>query len=343
MKKTTINQSLVVLLFLMGLFAQTGFSQATPDVTNLIKICSTEVGGGVIGPSNCSDSSIEVDLNVKCKGHVDARIFATNITRSLPQVGHTYPLPLGYPDFYLRHEGAAGVWSYSGPYTDFTYFGEVPGADGQYKHLFYAEAILGTHLSSDIGCSEAEDGEVINFQMGLELLELDPTLGYIPYPAYLYAEPGNIFSCNLFEDTYCMCNQNENNAYCDNFAYSNPNYVLDICMDCEKCQALDQGPSTPTDPNDRTIVSNTIDALSLQIHPNPFEESVNLSYLAETDGTMTVSVFDAQGRLLQEVQEKVYQGNHIQSIETGALPKGIYYFHLQCGSTQVHKKLIKME
>ncbi len=345
MKNVFINYSLGLILLLLGISTNDGFSQSGP-ITNLIKICSTEVGGGGTNddPTNCPNDALEVQLDENCEGFVRINVFATNIATEPLSTSATYELPSQYPPLYLKHEYSPGNWLYTGPYTTFHYEGLREGADGTDSHLFYIEADLSTQTSNVSGCSNAPTGEVINFQMGIELLTLDR--GYHPYPIGDFERPHEIFSCNVFDDTFCACRRDDPaHPECHDYVVPDPIYELKICLDCIECLAQHpDDPDNPATPGGLNSNGNQFNnQLGAQLSPNPFEDVINVSFVAAEDGEVAIQIYDAQGRLMQTQNQAVYQGRHLQTVNTSDLPDGIYYLHLQCGSLQINQKLIKLK
>ncbi len=302
-------------------------------MSNLIKICSNDIGTGgsnPLPPTGCTSQSIPVYLNNECEGYVNINVYLTNLV-SNPVKDVVYTLPSSYPPIYIRHEYSEGNWQVTGPYTEFTYHGQVAGnAPGLYD-LYYAPASLPTARTSNTGCSEAQTPTLDYFDMTIEIVTIDGQ-GYDLYPIGDYATASDIFSCSLFDETDCLCERNP----CANA--DDPTFEVEVCIDCGTCR--DYLDPSDTD-GDRSAAIEKGSFENVQVSPNPFQDVIELFFTTNTAGPLTWEIYDARGALLQSQQQNFAAGQHSQSINTDQLPVGIYYLQIRNEEMQVSQKVIK--
>jgi hypothetical protein len=78
-------------------------------------------------------------------------------------------------------------------------------------------------------------------------------------------------------------------------------------------------------------------------YPNPFTNSVTISYTNDKAGPVLLQIFDSFGRLIAEPVNAVQlQGEQKIEWNAGNLPAGIYYCRLQSGEHIISNKIIKM-
>ena len=82
------------------------------------------------------------------------------------------------------------------------------------------------------------------------------------------------------------------------------------------------------------------------IAPNPFQESVAISFDIATSSQVTARVFDASGRLVQDLANRVYSPGRYSltwdgtSIAGSRAPAGVYYCQFRCGAIQDTRHLV---
>jgi predicted outer membrane repeat protein len=81
----------------------------------------------------------------------------------------------------------------------------------------------------------------------------------------------------------------------------------------------------------------------MAIYPNPFTNSVTISYTNDKAGPVLLQIFDNYGRLIAEPVNK-FQPQGEQKIEWNGegLPAGIYFCRLQTGNKVVTNKIVKI-
>jgi D-alanyl-D-alanine carboxypeptidase len=77
-------------------------------------------------------------------------------------------------------------------------------------------------------------------------------------------------------------------------------------------------------------------------YPNPFSNKVNVSFKAEEEGPVNVSVYDMNGKLVSTAYDGIVQKGSVKQIEikTDRLPVGVYLFNLKTPSGLIQKKLV---
>jgi CubicO group peptidase (beta-lactamase class C family) len=77
-------------------------------------------------------------------------------------------------------------------------------------------------------------------------------------------------------------------------------------------------------------------------YPNPFSNKVNVSFKAEEEGPVNVSVYDMNGKLVSTAYDGMVQKGSVKQIEikTDRLPAGVYLFNLKTPSGVVQRKLV---
>jgi len=76
-----------------------------------------------------------------------------------------------------------------------------------------------------------------------------------------------------------------------------------------------------------------------QNYPNPFNPSTEISYSLNTEGMVTLSVFNTKGELVSTlVNEKKTAGNHTINFKADGLNSGIYFYKLEVNGSSVGSK-----
>lgn len=79
---------------------------------------------------------------------------------------------------------------------------------------------------------------------------------------------------------------------------------------------------------------------SLQVYPNPASEVTNLSVSVKQPGPATISIFGADGRLLQRQQVSLFGESQLIPIDLSRLAKGFYLIELKTEQAVVTEKII---
>ncbi|WP_235292364.1 LamG-like jellyroll fold domain-containing protein [Portibacter lacus] len=84
--------------------------------------------------------------------------------------------------------------------------------------------------------------------------------------------------------------------------------------------------------------------VDLSYSPNPFLNSVDVSFTLENSASVQLEIYDINGAKLQTVMDDKFQaGSHTQSINVNALTPGVYFFRLSSGKKFTTRKLVKIK
>lgn len=81
----------------------------------------------------------------------------------------------------------------------------------------------------------------------------------------------------------------------------------------------------------------------LQVSPNPFEQTLRLSFFSPIEQNVALDIVDAYGRKALEQKLQVTAGSNALSLQTSGLMPANYFLRLRCNDGQYLFKLIKME
>lgn len=318
-----------------------------PPLPEVMKICGLDVGPGA--PAACNgDFWAQMDEN--CTGGIQPHIFMVNldnyhINREI------YGLPSELPEIWVRHESSPGNWILSGPYDQAHYIGERAFANDGLSGSVYGIPLDLAIEAVENQCQGVLGPETYTANRTLEIVTLISTdpVEYIPYPVEQFAEPHEVWSCDAFYDTWCLCNPNSSitnpltNEEYDCATYKvNPVYDLSICFNCgEECFDFLDGTDERNGSLEKTEALNDTPAIELQINPNPFREEINISVWIPQTGDVTYTLYDARGKVILRQTELMAKGSLTKSISAEHLSTGVYYFHYQQGEQQSIQKVIK--
>lgn len=71
--------------------------------------------------------------------------------------------------------------------------------------------------------------------------------------------------------------------------------------------------------------------MDLACSPNPFTSSTTLSYTLSELSTVTISIFNPQGQLIEKIEQEQPKGEQQVQWNAEGLPAGMYYFRIQAG------------
>jgi hypothetical protein len=79
----------------------------------------------------------------------------------------------------------------------------------------------------------------------------------------------------------------------------------------------------------------------VNVYPNPFRDELTVSYDLLSGSNVSVSLFDAYGKMIRRVSDEYQSAGNHQVLITGTnLSNGIYLVKVQTGSYSVMKKAI---
>ena len=70
------------------------------------------------------------------------------------------------------------------------------------------------------------------------------------------------------------------------------------------------------------------------IYPNPFNPTTDIGFSLEYRGSISISVYDITGRLVEKILDDNFRnsGSHIINWDGSEYPSGTYFIHLQAGN-----------
>jgi hypothetical protein len=77
------------------------------------------------------------------------------------------------------------------------------------------------------------------------------------------------------------------------------------------------------------------------VFPNPFDNSLNLTFNANSDDITNISVFDAAGKAVFKSDYIAKEGFNSNSIDLKTLPSGVYYLKFDSGNKSENFKIMK--
>lgn len=91
-----------------------------------------------------------------------------------------------------------------------------------------------------------------------------------------------------------------------------------------------------------TFIDDLISQGSFRIYPNPSDGKVNVDFIADGSGNLTVHIYNAFGQPLNElVSQNIKRiGYNTITFDMSSIPGGVYYFKIIDGTRLVTKKLI---
>lgn len=97
--------------------------------------------------------------------------------------------------------------------------------------------------------------------------------------------------------------------------------------------------------NSATAESKVKAELNLNLWPNPCRDQCELSFVLEQEMQVSISMFDAQGKLIQQIQEprNLVVGVYRFHLETANLPAGIYSIQIDMNGEKELLKMVKNE
>ncbi|MFH0766253.1 MAG: T9SS type A sorting domain-containing protein, partial [Calditrichota bacterium] len=92
------------------------------------------------------------------------------------------------------------------------------------------------------------------------------------------------------------------------------------------------------------IADNPPENLSLQAHPNPFNQMTRLSFRLNAASLVQISIFDVQGRRIKTLLNKnLPAGSHDLVWEAAELPGGIYIAALETNQGRLSEKMLMLK
>ena len=81
----------------------------------------------------------------------------------------------------------------------------------------------------------------------------------------------------------------------------------------------------------------------LRAYPNPFNPTTTIDYTVHAPATVTVAVYDARGRLIEEVVSNRWHGAGRYAVAFEAAASGVYFARMQVGASQRVVKMVAVK
>ena len=96
-----------------------------------------------------------------------------------------------------------------------------------------------------------------------------------------------------------------------------------------------------TKPRIREAVVEAEKAIDLLISPNPARDQFTVSYNLETEGNVSIALYDISGRIVNQIPEQsLSAGYQTELMDATNLAKGIYILRVQVGTEMINRKVV---
>jgi major membrane immunogen (membrane-anchored lipoprotein) len=95
----------------------------------------------------------------------------------------------------------------------------------------------------------------------------------------------------------------------------------------------------------RPTAINEVDVSSkigIRVQPNPFTTILNLEYFLANDIAINLSIYDSQGKLVNQLVDKKQNAGHYTLSWGDYSPRGIYFYRLSTDQLTVSSKIVKL-
>lgn len=76
-------------------------------------------------------------------------------------------------------------------------------------------------------------------------------------------------------------------------------------------------------------------------YPNPFSEHTTIAFRTATRSRVTITVYDALGRLIEVLQDgALYPGPHIVQFDGSDRPAGLYFYRIIAGDSEAKGSMV---
>jgi chitodextrinase len=86
------------------------------------------------------------------------------------------------------------------------------------------------------------------------------------------------------------------------------------------------------------LIDNPL-ASSLNVYPNPAQYSVNVSFREVGSADVQITLRDAQGRNVINMNDRMQSGNYSKDLDVSSLARGIYMLEIKSGSLTAHRRI----
>jgi hypothetical protein len=143
-------------------------------------------------------------------------------------------------------------------------------------------------------------------------------------------------SCKIY-DNYSLsyCHTESICAY-----LANPNGIININGNAIGCNSPEEVQDS-CEANSVLIEEQYI-IESNSVSPNPFTNSTTLSYTLSKPATVTITIFNPHGQLIEKIEQEQPIGEQQVIWNAEGLPAGMYYYRIQAGEKIGNGKMVKM-
>lgn len=279
-----------------------------------IKICDFKTGDKA--DNACGPGSITGIIDIESPNEVEVTLtaYAVNIPRSSD--GNDNSFPTEYPKLHLRYAYSANHFMHTKPLERWTLVDEVIANNGEVHLLYRSDQKVKVLLPEDSKCDP--ESSTILFPIDIRLYTFSEQNGrWEDYPINDYADPNDIFSCEVFDNTKHVCDPK--------VKPSDLVTIIDICVSCD---------------NKAEVNDFEFSIQQTKVLANPFSETLNFIYVAKNAADLTITLLTMDGSTILNNFESVKEGNNKLQISTGGLSSGTYFLSVFDGEKNFVQKVV---
>jgi len=203
----------------------------------------------------------------------------------------------------------------------------VNGLSVNTAYDFYVSDIC----ASDTSNTTSLTNSTANGPQPVASFSIDSAIVGSNYEIYLNASA----SSNATSFAWTFGNGSNSSAPIDTMIYTgNGNYTITLVVS-NAC-----GSDTATFTTNVNIgLEDNILSNSLSVYPNPAENSFNLSFREVGSANVQITLRDAQGRSVINMNDRMQSGNYSKDVDVSSLARGIYMLEIKSGSLTAHRRV----
>ncbi|MGC4129166.1 MAG: pectinesterase family protein [Bergeyella sp.] len=105
--------------------------------------------------------------------------------------------------------------------------------------------------------------------------------------------------------------------------------------------AFDWMPESSVNIDFGTLAVTDVSKTKINVYPNPFTDNVNIVFDLKTSSNISVTIYDANGKIVTTLVRSGKAGQNIINIDTNDLRTGVYFYNIKTDSGQTSGKLIR--
>ena len=294
-------------------------AQENPDDdSSILKICDQPTGFVPIpSDSNCDPLYLSASLEDCAQAYVLMSVFCVNLFENPNQLD-TYTWPEqsanndALPDIYLKYTASPGVELVEPLHYGWKYINveDVEADVFEFQVKLYPDFLTNLAQSCSIG------PDFINTLFEIELVTAKPfdPKGYIPYPIADFTDPGAIFECEIFYETF---------GDCSNIIIPET-FEMTVCVDCAEC------PIEPAVGGETQGRLQQIEATeNIVINNNPFQNEISFDFASDKETSLEIEVFSSNGQLLLYDKKEILAGLNVVRIDASNITSGVYHLRVK--------------